>query len=136
MAPSIRLARRGFDLDLDLARQFERRLPAMRQYPASIAKFSKQGTPYVAGERWQQPDLARTLGRIASKGRAGFYAGPVAQQIVAEMERGGGDITLEDLATYRSVWRDPVRGTYRGYEIWSMGPPSSGGVLLVQMLNM
>ena len=136
MAPAIRLARTGFDLDHDLARQFQRRLKSMESYPASIAKFSNGGTPFAAGDRWRQPYLARTLARISSKGRAGFYAGPVAAKIVAEMERGGGDITLQDLADYRSVWREPVRGTYRGHEIWSMGPPSSGGVLLVQILNM
>lgn len=136
MAPAIRLARNGFALDFDLARQFRRRLPSMEAYPASIAKFSDDGKAFEAGDRWRQPDLARTLARISSKGRAGFYEGPVAEKIVAEMERGGGDMTRADLAQYRSVWRDPVRGTYRGHEIWSMGPPSSGGVLLVQILNM
>lgn len=136
MAPAVRLARRGFELDFDLARQFERRLPSMAEYPASTAKFSRDGKPYAVGDVWRQPDLARTLARISSKGRDGFYSGAVAEEIVAEMERGGGDITMEDLAQYQSVWREPVRGTYRGYEIWSMGPPSSGGVLLMQMLNM
>ena len=136
LAPAIRLARQGFKLDFDLARQFERRLPSMAKYPASIKKFSRGGEPYVAGDVWRQPDLARTLARISRKGREGFYIGPIAAQIVSEMERGGGDITMADLEQYESVWREPVSGTYRGYEIWSMGPPSSGGVLLVQMLNM
>ncbi|MDZ7685824.1 MAG: gamma-glutamyltransferase [Gammaproteobacteria bacterium] len=69
-------------------------------------------------------------------GRDGFYKGPVADAIVAEMERGGGLITHDDLQSYEPVWRNPVHGTYRGYDVWGMGPPSSGGVLIVQMLNM
>lgn len=136
MAPAIRLARRGFPLDHDLARQFRRVLPRMQDYPASVAKFSKAGEPYEAGDVWKQPDLARVLERIADKGRDGFYKGETARSIVAEMDRGNGDITLEDLENYASVWRDPIHGTYRGYDIWGMGPPSSGGVLIVQMLNM
>lgn len=137
MAPAIRLARRGFPLDHDLVRQFSRVLPAMEAYPASVAKFSRDdGAPYEVGDIWRQPDLARVLKRIARDGRDGFYTGEVASLIVAEMQRGNGDISLRDLREYTSIWRDPVRGTYRGYEIWGMGPPSSGGVLVVQMLNM
>lgn len=136
IAPSIRLARQGFEIDFDLARQFARLEQSMAKYPASLAKFTREGEAYKAGQRWKQPDLARTLRRISASGRDGFYSGPVADMIVAEMVRGGGDITHADLAGYASTWRDPVHGTYRGYDIWSMGPPSSGGVLLVQMLNM
>lgn len=136
MAPAIRLAARGFPLSHDMARQFKRSLKSMQNYPASLAKFSKEGEPYQQGEIWKQPNLAKTLKRISAKGREGFYKGKTADLIVAEMKRGNGIITHEDLASYKSVWRDPVRGTYRGYEIWSMPPPSSGGVLVVQMLNM
>jgi len=100
-----------------------------------MAQFTRDGVPYSAGELFRQPDLALTLERTAMRGKAGFYSGETAELIVAEMERGGGIITLEDLAQYESVWREPIRGTYRGYEIWSMPPPSSGGALLVQMLN-
>lgn len=136
MAPAIRLARKGFPLSHDMAGQFADVLERMQKYPASMAKFSRNGEPYKEGDIWRQPDLAKTLQRIANKGRDGFYNGKTAQLIAAEMQRGGGDITLEDLAGYRSVWRKPIHGTYRGYDIWGMGPPSSGGVLVVQMLNM
>ncbi len=134
--PAIRLADKGIVLDRDLAGQFERRLKDFASYPASMAVFSKDGEPYRAGERFRQPDLAATLKRIKKSGRAGFYAGKTADLLVGEMEANGGLITHEDLAAYESVWREPIRGTYRGYEIVSMPPPSSGGVLLVQMLNM
>lgn len=136
LAPAIRLAREGFELDFDLVRQFEGVLPAMADYPASVAKFTKDGELYREGDLFRQPELAAVLERIAAEGRDGFYRGPVADAIVAEMKRGGGLITHEDLAAYEPVWREPVHGTYRGYDIWGMGPPSSGGPLLVMMLNM
>ena len=135
--PAIALARDGFVLDHDLAGQFERLLPRLARYPASRAVFAKpDGAPFAVGDRFVQEDLAATLERIRERGRDGFYKGETAELLAAEMERGGGLITLEDLAAYESVWREPIRGTYRGYEIVSMPPPSSGGVLLVQMLNM
>jgi|TARA_Y100000310_G_scaffold276370_1_gene293456 gamma-glutamyltranspeptidase/glutathione hydrolase len=136
MAPAIQLARDGFPLTRNLAAQFARVLRAMEPYPASKAKFSNSGAPYGEGEIWRQPDLAATLAEISDKGRDGFYKGRVAKLIVAEMQRGNGEISLQDLANYRSVWREPIKGTYRGHEIWGMSPPSSGGVLVVQMLNM
>ena len=95
----------------------------------------EDGTPHEPGDRFQQPDLADTLSRIQEHGKEGFYTGQTADLIVAEMQRHGGLISHEDLANYRSVWREPVTGTYRDYEIVTMGPPSSGGVLLVNMLN-
>jgi len=134
--PSIRLAEDGFALTDDLAKQFENRLSSMKKYPASTAVFSREGKPYKAGDLWQQPDLAKTLRLIAKHGRKGFYEGETANLIVAEMKRGGGDISSQDLKDYQSVWRAPIRGDYRGYEIYGMGPPSSGGVLVQQMLNM
>ena len=135
--PAIALARDGFALDHDLAGQFERLLPRLGRYPASRAVFAKpDGAPFAVGDRFVQEDLAATLERIREHGRDGFYAGRTAELLAAEMKRGGGLITLEDLAAYESAWREPIRGTYRGYEIVSMPPPSSGGVLLVQMLNM
>ena len=134
--PAIDLAEKGILLDRDLAGSFARRLESMQKYPASMAVFSKDGEPYKHGERWQQPDLAATLKRIKKHGREGFYKGKTADLLVAEMEANNGLITHADLADYRSVWREPVRGTYKGYDIVSMAPPSSGGVLLIQMLNM
>ena len=137
LAPAIRLARDGFPLPQDIAAQFARHREGFAPYPASAAKFAKaDGTAYAAGEVFQQPDLAATLERIAEQGRDGFYAGRTADLLVAEMARGGGLISHEDLKEYRSVWRQPVRGHYRGHEIYSMPPPSSGGALLVQLLNM
>ncbi len=136
IGPAIKLAKEGFPLDLDLARQFERRLATMSKYPASMKVFSKKGEPYQVGDIWKQPDLAATLQRIVDKGRDGFYKGKTAELIVAEMQRGGGEITLQDLEDYHSVWREPIKGNYRGYEIYGMPPPSSGGVLVQQILNM
>lgn len=134
--PAIRLAEQGFALDLDMARDLEAQLPRMAKYPASMAIFSNAGTPWKRGDLLRQKDLANSLKRIRSQGRDGFYKGKTAELLVAEMQSGGGLISLADLNDYQSVWREPVRGTYRGHEVISMPPPSSGGVLLVQMLNM
>jgi gamma-glutamyltranspeptidase/glutathione hydrolase len=134
--PAIDLAASGIRLDQDLAGQFARRLEAFSRYPASTAIFSDAGEPWQVGDVFKQADLAATLQRIKKQGRAGFYSGETADLIVAEMRNNGGLITHEDLRVYRSVWREPVRGSYRGHEVVSMPPPSSGGVLLLQMLNM
>ena len=135
--PAIALARDGFPLSADLARDFASRLPDFASHPAALAVFAKaDGTPYREGDLFIQEDLAATLTRIRDGGRDGFYKGETADLLVAEMQRGGGRITQADLDTYRSVWRAPIVGTYRGYDIVSMPPPSSGGILLVQMLNM
>ena len=137
IAPAIKLAEEGFPLPADLAAQFERLRDRFAAYPASLRTFAKPGgQPYQLGDVFRQPDLAGTLERIAKNGRASFYGGRNADLIVAEMHRGNGLITHQDLMAYRSVWREPVRGTYRGHDIVSMPPPSSGGALLVQMLNM
>ena len=137
IAPAIRLAKEGFALPADLARQLQSHREGFAPYPASVAKFAKpDGTPFAAGAVFRQPDLAATLERIAERGRDGFYAGRTADLLVAEMARGAGLVNHDDLRAYRSKWRQPVRGTYRGYHVLSMPPPSSGGVLLVQMLNM
>lgn len=136
MAPAIALAEDGFALNDDLAGQFQENLEGFREHPASLAKFTKAGEPYQSGDTWTQPDLAKTLRLIAAEGRDGFYKGTTAELIVAEMQRNNGLISLEDLAAYEPVWREPVHGTYHGHDVWSMPAPSSGGVLLVQMLNM
>ncbi len=133
--PAIRLADEGFELSEALSGSIGRALRSMERYPASVAKFSKEGEPYGVGEVWQQPDLARSLGRIRDQGRDGFYLGETARLIAEEMERGGGMITEEDLARYQPQERTPVHGTYKGYDIISMPPPSSGGTALVEMLN-
>ena len=129
MQPAIDLAAKGFVLDRDLAGQFARRQEVFSQYPASVEVFSNAGELYKAGDLFVQTDLANTLRRIQKDGKAGFYQGATADLLVAEMQRGGGLISHEDLLNYRSSWRQPIRGTYRGHEIVSMPPPSSGGIL-------
>ncbi len=107
----------------------------MKPFPASVAQFSKNGVPYEAGETLRQPDLARTLDRIARLGPAGFYEGETAQLIDKEMRAHGGLVTTDALKAYKAVKRAPVTGTYRGYDIISVSPPSAGGVALLEMLN-
>ena len=137
MAPAIELAEKGFPVSFTLANTLaspwgQRLLanPAAKSY-----LFKPDGSAYQPGEMLRQPDLAWTLRQIAARGEAGFYDGPVAERLVAEMERGGGLITRRDLKQYRAIEREPVRGNFHGYEIVSMPPPSSGGVHLVEMLN-
>ncbi len=136
MAPAIKLAKDGFELSYFLARHINVYFAHFSRHPASLAKFSKNGEPLAAGNTWIQSDLASTLMRISEQGSDGFYTGETAALIVAEMQRGEGIISHEDLANYQPVWRDPVKGSYRGYDIWGMGPPSSGGAMVIQMLNM
>jgi gamma-glutamyltranspeptidase / glutathione hydrolase len=133
--PAIALARDGFPVSVGLARSLEGQIPRFSRYPASMAQFTKDGTPYGPGDVLRQPDLARTLRRIAEQGPAGFYEGETARLIEQEMRANGGLITREDLEGYRAVRRDPLRGTYRGYEVIGMPPISSGGTALIQMLN-
>jgi gamma-glutamyltranspeptidase/glutathione hydrolase len=135
VAPAIKLARDGFEMTDGLARSLERTIPAFKRYPASLAQFTKNGQPYQAGDIFKQPDLARTLERIANEGPAGFYDGETAELIEKEMKANGGLITREDLKNYQAKQRAPIRGTYRGYEIIGMPPPSSGGISVQLMLN-
>jgi gamma-glutamyltranspeptidase/glutathione hydrolase len=135
VAPAVGLARDGFPISENLARSLKSVLPAMQKYPASVAAFSKNGVPYEGGETLKQPDLARTLERIEAQGPAGFYEGETAGLIEKEMAAHGGLITRQDLKDYRAVRRVPVKGLYRGVEVISMPPPSSGGVALIEMLN-
>lgn len=136
MAPAIRLAEQGFPLSQDLANDFDRVADSMSGYPASTAIFTNNGQPWQAGDLWVQSDLAESLKRISEQGKDGFYRGRTADLLVAEMRRLGGMITHEDLQAYDVQWREAISGSYRGYDIWSMPPPSSGGALVVQMLNM
>jgi gamma-glutamyltranspeptidase/glutathione hydrolase len=109
---------------------------ALSAYPASAAQFlPRAGQPPVVGDTLRQPDLAETLRRIRDDGTEGFYAGRTADLIVAEMERGGGIMTHEDLAAYRAAWRDPVSFSYRGHTVISMPPSSSGGATMAEMAN-
>ncbi len=133
--PATRLAADGFDVPAGMAASLSGALLRMRAYPASTAAYSKNGAPYAPGEHFRQPDLAQTLGRIRDDGRNGFYRGETARLIATEMQRGGGVMTENDLARYEAKERPAVRGTYRGYDVVSMPPPSSGGVAMVEMLN-
>ena len=136
LEPAIHLARDGFVVSFDQATKFASSRDRLCRQEASCRYFYKPGgVPYVAGERLVQEDLARTLQLIADDGADAFYRGEIADRIVAEMEAGGGLIDKASLADYQPVLREPVRGNYRGYEIVTMPPPSSGGVHVIQMLN-
>jgi len=133
--PAVKLARDGFPVSIGLAESLSGILDEMKRYPASMAQFSKSGVPYEAGDILRQRDLARTLQRIADQGPAGFYEGETALLIEKEMKEHGGLITREDLKAYQPKKRTPIRGRYRDYKIIAMPPPSSGGVALLEMLN-
>jgi len=133
--PSVALADDGFEVHAGLAGGL-RRLVENTPYEATRQAFSKDGVPYEVGDTIRQDDLARTLNRIMLGRADGFYRGETARLLAAEMERGGGLITEEDLSRYRARERAPVVGSYRGYDIISMPPPSSGGVAMVTMLNL
>jgi gamma-glutamyltranspeptidase / glutathione hydrolase len=133
--PAIRLARDGFVVDEYRSRSIADDSSRLALFPASRASFLPGGAPPAPGTVLRQPDLASTLEAIRDYGADGFYRGRVADLIVAEMERGGGLISREDLAGYRAIWRDPITITYRGYSIYSMPPASSGGVTMGEILN-
>ena len=133
--PAVALARDGFMVSEGLARSLRSVLRQMEKYPASVAQFSKGGTPYEAGDTLKLPDLARTLDRIANNGPAGFYEGETALALEKEMLAHGGLITRDDLKRYAAKKRTPLKGAYRGYDVVAMPPPSSGGVALIEMLN-
>ena len=136
VAPAARLARDGIPITWKLHDDFKGRQERWEKYPSSAKIFLKEGGSfYEPGEKWVQPDLANTLERIQQQGKEGFYGGETASLIADFMKDNGGIITLEDLEQYEAVERKPIRGSYRGYEIVSMPPPSSGGVALVEMLN-
>jgi gamma-glutamyltranspeptidase/glutathione hydrolase len=132
MAPAIKLARDGYTLTADEAGDLHDQYLA--RFPESRRVFQRQGNYYKPGEILRQPDLARTLSRIAER-PDDFYHGALARELAAAMQKGGGLITADDLAHYEVKEREPVRGTYRGYEIISAPPPSSGGTVLVESLN-
>ncbi|MDT8429727.1 MAG: gamma-glutamyltransferase, partial [Pseudomonadales bacterium] len=136
VAPAVKLAREGIPITYALYQGFSRNQAYWDQYPSSAKVFLKaDGSPYELGDTWKQPDLARTLERIMHEGRDGFYKGENARMLAEFMAANGGLITEADLEAYKAVERAPVRGTYRGYEVVSMPPPSSGGVGIIEMLN-
>lgn len=134
IAPAVALAEKGFVVDEYRNRSIagEKRFA---KFDGSVAAFLPGGAAPAVGSTFVQADLGRTLAAIRDHGADGFYKGPVADLIVAEMQRGGGIITLADLAAYKAVWREPIAVKYRGYTIYSMPPASSGGVTLAEILN-
>ena len=136
IAPAIALARDGFDVSWALADSLKSAQSLLARFPASARAFQRaDATIPGPGDRLVQPDLATTLTLIAGQGPDAFYKGAIADLIAAEMARSGGLITKADLAAYTPRERPPIIGTYRGYRVISMPPPSSGGIALVQLLN-
>lgn len=135
LATAIRLAKEGFPVSWQLAESL-RHAKHLAAFPESRRIFQRDGRYFEPGDRLVQPELAASLERIARGGAAEFYEGETARRLVREMERNGGLFTLEDLKEYQAVERPVLRGTYKGYEILSAPPPSSGGVGLLQMLGM
>lgn len=136
IAPSIKLAEQGFEVTPYLAQLLEASRNQLGRWASSRAIFFNGDRPLRAGEKLVQKDLADSLRLIAKQGPKAFYEGAIAQKIVAEMKNHGGMITADDMKNYQAVERTPVTGTYRGYQVVSMPPPSSGGVHVIQMLNM
>lgn len=134
--PARRLAAEGFEMSEAMARKLRVHGEALGRFPESRRIFLRDGTYWKAGDRFVQSDLAATIARIQTSGRDGFYRGETARLIAEAMAANNGLITLEDLAAYRPVGRDPLRGRYREYEVITMPPPSSGGIALLQMLQM
>ncbi|HLA21259.1 MAG TPA: gamma-glutamyltransferase [Pseudolabrys sp.] len=137
IAPAITLARQGITIEGDVANTLPRAVDRLGRWPSSKKIFFKpDGSMLARGETLMQPELAETLALIAQNGPRAFYEGRVAEKLVATVRAAGGVMTLDDLRNYRPVVRAPVRGSYRGFEIASMSPPSSGGVHIIQMLNL
>ncbi len=136
LQPSIDLAQRGFKVSERLANSLQNALKGrFKNYPTSVATFSKNGIPYKAGDLLRQRTLANTLKRIQEQGQDGFYKGETAHLIAKEMAANHGSISKKDLSSYRAKERKPIRGNYKTYDIIGMPPPSSGGCCIVEMLN-
>jgi gamma-glutamyltranspeptidase/glutathione hydrolase len=136
IAPAIELAEKGLEVSFSLNYEINQRASRLQKNPEARRLFlTEAGEAPAIGSRWQQPELAWTLKQIAERGAAGFYEGPVAERIETEMKRGDGLITTADLAAYKALEREPVRGRFRDFDIVATPPPSSGGVHIIQMLN-
>jgi gamma-glutamyltranspeptidase/glutathione hydrolase len=136
LAPAIQLAEKGFVVTPRFSKGVKSKQEILFKHAAGKKKFTKSdGGFYEPGDIFIQSNLAKTLTRIAQNGTKGFYEGQTAQMIVSEMQKGNGLITLDDLKKYQPKIRKPVQGNYRGYDIYSMSPPSSGGAHIIQILN-
>jgi gamma-glutamyltranspeptidase/glutathione hydrolase len=133
--PAIDLALNGIIVDRFLEESLNDNLEDFLPFPSSMAIFTNSGSVLREGETWIQDDLGKTLQRIQKNGPKGFYEGETAEKIVNAMEQNDGLITFEDLESYEAVWRDPIHFTYRGYDIYSMSLPSSGGILIAEIMN-
>ena len=136
LQPAIELATTGFQVDRDLASSLQQSTERLTRWPATAKVFfHEDSSGYQTGEILKQPDLARTLKNIAEHGQTAFYQGDIAQKIVNAVNEAGGNMQLEDMRDYQVKFRQPVNGTYRGYKIQSMPPPSSGGTHIIQILS-
>jgi gamma-glutamyltranspeptidase/glutathione hydrolase len=136
LAPAINMARQGINVSYSMSLALEKARKRFNRDSSSLKYFFKEnGEEYLPGEQFVQTDLAWSLEQIAEHGPDTFYRGKIAEKIIAEMEKNGGLIDAESLAAYKPIVRKPVHGTYRGYDIISMPPPSSGGIHIIQMLN-
>jgi gamma-glutamyltranspeptidase/glutathione hydrolase len=136
LGPSIKLAREGFVVSYPLSQSLKKAAKLLSGFPESNRIFLRHGKYFEEGEIFKQPELADTLARIAKDGPSEFYKGETARRLAADMAAHGGLIEEADLKNYEAKWRTPVRGTYRGYDIISAPPPSSGGTALIEMLNL
>lgn len=136
LAPAIRLAEEGFAIPARFSNGLKEKKSLLQKWESGRRLFYKpDGGYYEPGDRFKQPELAKTLRRISEQGVKGFYQGETAQLIVDDMKRHGGLITLDDLRDYQPKIREPVQGNYRGYDVYCMSPPSSGGAHIIQILN-
>lgn len=133
--PAINLAENGFIVSSSLARSFNNYFNYFKKYSSTQKVFLKNGNPFNEGDIFIQKDLAKTLKEIKNKGKDGFYKGKIAKIIVDFIQKNGGYFSLKDLENYQPIERIPIKGSYRGFEIISMPPSSSGGIALIQMLN-
>jgi len=136
IAPAIKLADEGIEVTPGLAESLVELEDRLKKWPSTAKIFFKpDGSTYQVGERLRQPELAASMQRIATQGAAGFYKGKTAEQIVKAVNDAGGLMSMQDMADYQAIARKPVSGNYRGFEIVSMPPPSSGGIHIVEILN-
>lgn len=134
--PSVRLAKDGFKVSDGLAVGLRGQSDRFRRFPAAWSQFCRNGDFYRSGETFRQPDLATTLARLRDRGPKGFYEGETARLFQVAMAKNGGLIDAKDLKNYRVITREPIKGEYRGYQVYTMPPPSSGGIAILQMLEM
>src|SRR5208337_2058644 len=135
MAPAIRLARNGFPVSYLLADRFRAERTLLQKFDGSRHIFLHDGNLYEPGAVFRQPDLARTLAAISKRGPQAFYSGAVARALVATMRKYNGLITREDLKQYQAKLRPPLAGHFRGFDILTAPPPTAGGTMLIEMLN-